>query len=90
MSTSGNNHCGEHVGLADQATCGLWLRLGGSAQANQVLEDHKAEWDHGKTPPHPTASWVVLDLTRVAEEHQTARKETEGGEPLRLVWKLPS
>merc|ERR1740117_976122 len=46
-------HCGQHAGLADQTACGLWLGLGGTAQTNKELEEDKAEWEHGKSPPHP-------------------------------------
>merc|ERR1712045_203603 len=46
-------HCGQHAGLADQATCGLRLRLGGCAQTDEQLEEDVTEWHHGHCPvPH--------------------------------------
>merc|ERR1719498_934765 len=53
-------HSGQKAGLADQAACGLWLGLSCRAQANEELEEHEAEWQHGKSPPQPAALRVVL------------------------------
>jgi len=69
---------GQEAGLADQSTCTLRLSLGGCAQTDEELEEHVAERQHRKSPPHPAALRVILDLTRVAQGNHCRRGNSKG------------